>query len=93
MMGRHAPSPTVFIARTWLLLVGATLLVGYLADANHVAPTVAASIALVVAFVKARLVLLRYMELRHAPLAWRLVFEAWALAAAGGILAAYWGVA
>lgn len=93
MTSRHAPSPTAFIARTWLLLVGATLLVGYLADASQVAPRLAASIALVVAFIKARLVLLRYMELRHAPLAWRLVFEAWAVVAAGGILTAYWCVA
>jgi hypothetical protein len=89
---RHSDARSLVI-RVWALLAGATLVVGWLAEGRHVEPRVALTVALAVAAFKARLVLLHYMELRHAPLGWRLAFEAWALAAAGGILAAYWAAA
>lgn len=81
------------ITRVWIVLACATLLVGWLADGHAVEPRTAVTIAFLVAAFKARMVLLHYMELRHAPLRWRLLFEAWAGLAAGGILAAYWSVA
>lgn len=46
------------------------------------------AIFLVAAF-KVRLVLLYFMELRHAPLPLRLVFEAWVLVCTGAILGLY----
>jgi len=46
------------------------------------------SIVLIAAF-KVRLVMLHFMELRHAPLAWRCVYEGWLLVCAGAILAIY----
>jgi hypothetical protein len=81
------------IVRIWLLLVGATALVGLLAEDPGADPRLAIAVALAIAAFKARLVVLRYMELHHAPWPWRLAFEIWSVAAASGILAGYWRVA
>jgi hypothetical protein len=45
---------------------------------------------MVVAFVKLRLVGLDFMELRHAPLALRLVFEAYTVILASVLLGLYY---
>jgi hypothetical protein len=42
-----------------------------------------------VAAVKIRFVLMHFMELRTAPLAWRVVFEVWLVAATSVILGLY----
>ena len=85
-------SPAARLTAIWAVLVLATLLVGFLVERHAVSATTAASIGLLVAGVKARWVLLDYMELREAPLPWRILFEAWALLCTTGILAAYWMV-
>jgi heme/copper-type cytochrome/quinol oxidase subunit 4 len=66
------------VTPVWLLLVLATL-VSYVLGAdygpgNHTAATVT---VMAVAFIKVRFVGLYFMELRHAPPALRLAFEAW----------------
>lgn len=65
----------------WLALVVATL-VSWLLGAHHdfgggTARTLATTGVLIVAFVKVRFVGLDFMELRAAPLALRMCFEAW----------------
>ncbi|MSQ68592.1 MAG: hypothetical protein EXR83_10425 [Gammaproteobacteria bacterium] len=45
---------------------------------------------LLIAFLKARVVFLDFMELRHAPAALRLAFECWTLTVAGTLVALYW---
>lgn len=62
----------------WFILVAATLLswevghgVGF-DDLRH-----AGAAIIVIAFIKARYVILDFMEIRHAPRAMRLVGEAW----------------
>lgn len=45
-----------------------------------VLPTIATVAIVLIAVVKIRLVLIHFMELRTAPLAWRLVFEIWLVA-------------
>lgn len=47
-----------------------------------------AASVLVVALVKAWLISDGFMELRHAPLMWRLLLSAWPVVMAGGILLA-----
>jgi hypothetical protein len=76
----------------WLLLVLMTCLsweavqgMGWLAD-----PRIAASTVMIVAFVKARFILLDFMELRDAPLPLRLFAEAWVTIVCLAILAMYW---
>ena len=45
---------------------------------------------LIIAFVKGRLVILDFMELREAPLMWRLLLEGWLILVSSLILLAYW---
>ena len=47
---------------------------------------------LVIAFLKARVVFLDFMELRPAPIALRLALEAWTIAVASTLLVLYWRV-
>ena len=74
----------------WLILVAITAIswetsVGH-ADADRFV-TLA---VLVVAFVKMRLIGLEFMELRHAPLPLRLLFEVWVVGVGTAIVALYW---
>jgi hypothetical protein len=45
---------------------------------------------LAIAFVKGRLVILDFMELRGAPLMWRVLLEGWLILVSSLILLAYW---
>jgi hypothetical protein len=45
---------------------------------------------LLIAFIKGRLVILDFMELREAPLMWRLLLEGWLILVSSLILLAYW---
>jgi Prokaryotic Cytochrome C oxidase subunit IV len=65
----------------WLLLVSATA-AAYLTqlEAAHGFPRVAGSIVLILAFAKVWLIGMRYMELKHAPFAFRLVYQGWTIA-------------
>ncbi len=45
---------------------------------------------IVIAFIKARMVILDFMEIRHAPPGLRLLLEAWTLVVATTLLALYW---
>ena len=75
--------------RVWLLLMAATIVTTWVLSKDGL-PTRMATVAIVViAAVKVRLVLLHFMELRHAPLPLRLVFEAWTLAVTGAIVTLY----
>ncbi|HTZ70516.1 MAG TPA: cytochrome C oxidase subunit IV family protein [Acetobacteraceae bacterium] len=67
----------------WLLLVGATL-ISYSSSLEGAAlgPRIGGSIILVIAFFKARVIGLNFMELRRAAMPLRLVFEAWVMLAA-----------
>ncbi len=76
----------------WLLLVFATGLswqfghgLGF-GDRYHYATAA----VLVIAFVKIRFVFLDFMELRHAPLPLRLIFEVWAVGACATLIGLYW---
>ncbi|MGQ0620144.1 MAG: cytochrome C oxidase subunit IV family protein [Panacagrimonas sp.] len=73
----------------WLALMFATIVTtwGLSKDAFD-AKFATVSIFVIAAF-KVRLVLLHFMELRHAPLPARLVFEGWVLVATAAILGIY----
>jgi hypothetical protein len=65
----------------WMLLLAATVVSvesvrGWLADSGE---TAAAMAVLVIAFIKVRIVGREFMELRRAPWAARLAFDAWVL--------------
>ncbi len=71
---------------TWAFLVGASVATGLLIEGRALGPVAAIPLILVIAVFKARMIVLHYMELKHAPLAWRLTFEIWVVAAASLIL-------
>jgi hypothetical protein len=75
--------------RGWLILLVATAVTWYLGESG--AAGIAAIIAmLLIAFVKGRLIILDFMELRGAPVMWRLLLEGWLLFVGSLILLAYW---
>ena len=75
--------------RAWLVLLTATGLTWWLGEVGA-AGTGAILAMLAIAFVKGRLVILDFMELRDAPLMWRLLFEGWLVLVGALILLAYW---
>ena len=75
--------------RAWLILVLATGITWYLGEVGA-AGTGAIVAMLAIAFVKGRLVILDFMELRRAPVLWRLLLEGWLLLVSSLILLAYW---
>jgi hypothetical protein len=75
--------------RAWLVLLvatGATWCLGEVGAAG----TGAILAMLAIAFIKGRLVILDFMELRGAPLMWRFLLEGWLILVGGLILLAYW---
>ena len=71
---------------TWAFLVCASIATGLLIEGKGLGPAAAVSLILLIAVLKARMIVLHYMELKHAPLQWRLAFELWVVAAASLIL-------
>jgi heme/copper-type cytochrome/quinol oxidase subunit 4 len=74
----------------WLLLMLATGLTYWLVEGHGVGAQTAATAVILIAGFKARLVFLHFMDLRTAPLPWRLAFEAWAVISVAVILIGYW---
>ena len=64
---------------SWLLLVAATIL-SWVLGAEHGTGSLVAVVVLAIAALKVRLVGLDFMELRHAPIGLRAVFEFYCLA-------------
>ena len=75
--------------RAWLVLMVATVITWYLGEVGA-AGTSAIVAMLLIAFVKGRLVILDFMELREAPRMWRILLEGWLILVSGLILLAYW---
>jgi caa(3)-type oxidase subunit IV len=75
--------------RAWLILMLATILTWYLGEVGA-AGTTAIVAMLLIAFIKGRLVILDFMELRTAPRLWRILLEGWLILVASLILLAYW---
>ena len=59
---------------SWLLLVAATV-ISWAVGAEHGTGSVVAVVVLAIAAIKVRLVGLDFMELRHAPIPLRVLFE------------------
>ena len=66
-----------FAVLVWMFLVGATLCSAWLAEHHGLAGRWTAATVMLVAALKGRAVILYFMEMKAAPLAWRLAFEAW----------------
>lgn len=75
--------------RAWLVILVATGATWWLGDVGA-AGTGAILAMLAVVIIKGRLVIMDFMELRGAPLMWRLLLEGWISLVGALILLAYW---
>jgi hypothetical protein len=76
------------ITAVWSLLIAATLLSACVGT-GHGDRTLATLAVIAIAFVKLRCVGLYFMELRHAPLPLRVVFEGYVAVVCGVVVALY----
>jgi heme/copper-type cytochrome/quinol oxidase subunit 4 len=74
----------------WAALVLATCVAWWSASGGAVPSFEATAIVMIVAAVKARLVILHFMDLKAAPRPWRLLFEGWVVLTTCVILGGYW---
>lgn len=72
----------------WLLLVSATCLTGWLAETERGVRWAVVAM-LLIASAKIWLIMQNFMELRHAPLPWRLGLGAWLVAVTAIVLSPY----
>jgi hypothetical protein len=82
-------SSKVRSTEVWLLLVAATCLSWWLGTDHTLYANVTAPVVLVVAFGKAWLVTRSFMELQHAPLVLRRLFDIWILVVGGTLVVLY----
>jgi heme/copper-type cytochrome/quinol oxidase subunit 4 len=80
------------VNRIWLLLLAATGVTFWLGESglsgsSGMTPVL---VMFALAFVKALLVMLDFMELRHAPALWRRLLVGWLVLVTAGIVLAYW---
>lgn len=77
----------------WVVLMLATILSWWLGADHGLGPKASTSLLtvaiLIVAFFKVRLVMLYFMEVRHAPASLRWLSEGWILLAGGSVISAY----
>jgi len=76
------------VHRSWFFLVLATVATFGLRAEGSVGPGTSA-VTLGIAYAKGRLVILNFMEVRHAPLWLRLILEVWLLAVSVTLLAIF----
>jgi len=77
---------------TWIVLLVATAITYWLGESGTAgqAGSVAVYTMLGLAFIKGRLVVYDFMDLRHAPTLWKLLLLGWLVFVIGMILLAYW---
>jgi len=80
---RHRPTVV------WAMLMAATITTTWILSKNAFAATVGTTGTLALAAWKVRLVLLDFMELRHAPWPLRIALESWSVVVPAVVLAFY----
>jgi len=87
-----AVSATFLTLRTWLILLMATGITYWLGESGTAgkAGTMAVFSMLALAFIKGRLVIYDFMEIRHAPTMWKIFLVGWLGFVLGMIMLAYW---
>lgn len=73
----------------WLVLMLATAITTWVLSKDVVAARTGTVAIIAIAFYKVRLVLLHFMELRHAPLGLRAFFEVWIWVVAAAMIGMY----
>jgi heme/copper-type cytochrome/quinol oxidase subunit 4 len=73
----------------WLVLMLATCTSTWWLSKEGVSTATATLLIMLIAAIKVRLILIHFMELGHAPIRWRLLFEGWNIACTAFILIMY----
>ena len=73
----------------WMVLVVATVLAGWLAQ-THRGIHWAALLIVLIASAKIHLIMNHFMELRSAPVGWRIAMSAWLLVVTCVVTSGYW---
>ena len=78
--------------RIWVFMVIATLITFTLGESGltRMGSAWTVSLMFLLAYAKGIIVILDFMELRHAPAIWRVVLIGWATVTVTGILLAWW---
>ncbi|WP_185906466.1 cytochrome C oxidase subunit IV family protein [Marinobacter sp. NP-6] len=66
-----------FQTAVWLFLVLATLSTWWIAEFRNLTGSFSYAFVLGVALIKGRMIILYFMELKEAPVQWRILFELW----------------
>jgi hypothetical protein len=69
--------PHIKAILAWIFVVLATVGTAAIADDKAHTGILMLTAVMLIAAIKARVVIIHYMELGHAPLGWRIAFEAW----------------
>jgi heme/copper-type cytochrome/quinol oxidase subunit 4 len=77
------------VSAVWMLLMLATCASTWWLSKDGIAPTTVTVLILAIAAIKVRLIMINFMELGHAPVRWRLLFDAWTVACTAVILIMY----
>jgi heme/copper-type cytochrome/quinol oxidase subunit 4 len=77
------------VSVVWIVLMALTCASTWGLSKDAFSPVVATVGIFLIAAFKVRLVMLHFMELRHAPVPLRIAFEAWIVVATGVILGFY----
>ncbi len=78
------------VTLVWAALVLATCVAWWSASHGVFPSFEATAIVMIIAAVKARLVILHFMDLKKAPRPWRFLFEGWVVLSTCVILGGYW---
>jgi len=71
--------------RLWLLLIVLTI-IAWVVFEGHLARSLGSTAAVLIAAIKSRLVILHYMEAKHASKKWRQLYETWNFSCASLII-------
>lgn len=84
--------PAISLNRSWLILLAVTAVTYWIGESNLAGHGTMAPMLVLFAltFVKGLVVILDFLELRHAPALWRWILLVWLLVVLGAIVLAYW---
>lgn len=83
-------SASTLTTGVWLLLMLATATSTWGIQGGAATSFGASALIMLIAGIKARLVIIHFMDLGHAPWPWRLFFEAWWVVVTAMIVAGFW---
>ena len=73
----------------WVVLMLATCASTWWLSKDAISATTATVMIMVIAAIKVRLIMIHFMELGHAPMQWRLLFDGWIAVSTAIIVVVY----